>query len=392
MVRTSTRREAMRTLGMASAGKLIAAHSSLGVGPGPKRRPQTLLTVIGICLLTAASLYAQTARKVTQLATGVYEIQHEDTGDGFASGNTTVIIGERQVFVVDSCFLPSAARQDIAQIRQWTDKPVTFVLNTHFHNDHNFGNRAYMDAFPALTIIAHAETKKDMDLFGPGSESREKKANASLQHMLDSGKSQDGQPLTADDRQQIKTALDRRKPGMDELKGVKFQGATLTFDHDFTIDLGNHEVQVKFLGRGNTAGDAVVYLPREKIVVAGDLVVYPIPYIYDGYPVEWIQTLQNLSQLDANTIVPGHGPVMHDKTYILLVRDLMKSAVDQMNVKLAQSGPAMFQTLDEVKASIDLTSFQQRFIGNDNDKDLIAAYNEMTANLVKVLFEEASLR
>ena len=74
-------------------------------------------------------------------------------------------------------------------------------------------------------------------------------------------------------------------PVLEELRKVKFQSATLTFDHDFRIDLGNREVQVKFLGRGNTAGDAVAYLPNEKIVVAGDLVVYPIPYIYDGYPI-----------------------------------------------------------------------------------------------------------
>jgi cyclase len=124
-------------------------------------------------MMQAAQLLGQTERKVTKLAEGVYEIEHQDTGDGFTSGNSTVIVGDRQVFVVDSCFLPSAAREDIAQIRQWTGKPVTFVLNTHFHNDHNLGNRIYMDAFPALTIIAHVETKKEMDLFGPGSESRE---------------------------------------------------------------------------------------------------------------------------------------------------------------------------------------------------------------------------
>ena len=123
------------------------------------------------CLLAAAigvsvsvqPLRAQTERTITKLAEGVYAIQHRDGHDGTASGNTTVIIGDRQVFVVDACFLPSAAKEDIAQIRQWTDKPVTFVLNTHFHNDHNFGNRAYMDAFPAVTIIAHVQTKKDMD-------------------------------------------------------------------------------------------------------------------------------------------------------------------------------------------------------------------------------------
>src|ERR1700735_2635172 len=154
----------------------------------------------------AASTLGQSQRKVTQLADGVYEIQHEP------NGNTTVIIGERQVFVVDTCFLPSAAREDIAQIRQWTDKPVSFLLNTHFHNDHNFGNRAYMDAFPALTIIAHVETKKDMDMFGPGSESREEKTTASLQQMLDTGKTKKGRPLTAEEIAEVKSALAQRAP------------------------------------------------------------------------------------------------------------------------------------------------------------------------------------
>ena len=135
------------------------------------------LALVALGLLVATAMPGQTDRSVTKLAEGVYEIQHKDPLDGSASGNTTVIIGERQVFVVDSCFLPSAAREDIAQIRQWTSRPVAFVLNTHFHNDHNLGNRAYMDAFPSVTIIAHAETKKDMDMFGPGSASREEKGH-----------------------------------------------------------------------------------------------------------------------------------------------------------------------------------------------------------------------
>src|SRR5947209_1583576 len=123
-------------------------------------------------------------RKITKLAEGVYAIEHAEDPAGFNNGNTTVIIGARQVFVVDTCFLPSEAREDITQIRNWTDKPVTFVLNTHFHNDHNLGNRVYMDAFPALTVIAHTETKKSMEMFGPGSERREEKTTTSLQQML----------------------------------------------------------------------------------------------------------------------------------------------------------------------------------------------------------------
>ena len=332
----------------------------------------------------AASMLGQSQRKVTQLADGVYEIQHEP------NGNTTVIIGERQVFVVDTCLLPSAAREDIAQIRQWTDKPVSFVLNTHFHNDHNLGNRVYMTEFPALTIIAHVETKKEMDRFGPGSAGREEKTIATLQKMLETGKTRDGQGLSDDDKAEVKKALAQQIQRTEEIREVKFQSATLTFEHDFGIDIGNREVQIKFLGRGNTPGDAVVYLPKEKIVVAGDLVVYPIPYIYDGYPVEWVQTLENLAQLDADTIVPGHGPVMHDKAYIYLLRDLMKSAVDQMNEKLRQTSPAMNQTLDDVKGGVDLATFRQRFAGDD--KDLGDSFDDAASHLVKLVFLEASLR
>ena len=327
-------------------------------------RLRRYLCMMMIGLGTAAPpLSGQTERTVTKLAAGIYEIEHKNEGLGVQSGNTTVIIGDRQVFVVDAGFMPSVAREDIAQIRQWTDKPVCFVLTTHFHNDHNFANHAYMDAFPAATFIATVEAKKDMDRYGPTTELREKQANAEYQHMLDSGKSGNGKPLTNADKTEIKDYLAKRAPVMAEIATTRFQSATLAFDHDFSIDLGNREVQVKFLGRGNTAGDAVAYLPKERIVVAGDLVGYPLTYMYDGYPSEWIRTLDKLAQLDVTAIVPGHGPVMHDKDRILLLRDFIQSAVDQMNDALGKSGHGKFSTLDEVKGQVDLTPFRQRFVG-----------------------------
>lgn len=351
-----------------------------------RRRYLYLLVSIAIGLSAAWPAIGQAARKVTRLAEGVYAIEH--AGEG--GGNTTVIIGERQVLVVDSCFLPSAAREDIAQIRQWTDKPVAFVLNTHFHNDHNFGNRVYIDAFPAVTIVAQIETKKEMDRFGPGSLSRETASRDRLQQMLESGKAPDGSKLTEGQSKEIKDALSGLASRISEMSGVAFMSATLTFDHGLTIDLGGTEVQIRYLGKGNTAGDAVAYLPKQKIVVAGDLVAAPIPNLYDGYPVEWIETLDRLDQLDADTIVPGHGSVMHDKTYIHLERDMMKSAVEQMNVKLGQTRPAMFQTLEEVKDSVDLSGFRQRFAGDD--RDLGFAFDDAAAHLIKLVFLEASLQ
>jgi cyclase len=344
-----------------------------------------------ILLIATASLSAEAGdRQVTKLADGVYAIQHKNSNDGNVSGNTTVIIGEREVFVVDSCYLPSLAREDIAQIRQWTNKPVGYLLNTHFHNDHNNGNKTYLDAFPSLAIIAQEETKKDMDLIQPGNVERTPKRLAAAIAAFQQGKDQRGEPLSEEDKKQVQNLLPTLEQEVAELKDLVYQSPTLTFADKLDIDLGNREVQVKYLGRGNTPGDAIVYLPKEKIVIAGDLLVYPIPYTYDGYPAEWAQTLRKLAQLDAQTIVPGHGPVLHDKTYLYLMADLLTSAVDQVRARIRQIGFPGSHSLDEVKGNVDLNAFRSKFAGDD--KDLQAEFDDMTAHLVKVVFEEASLR
>lgn len=329
-------------------------------------------------------------RQVTKIAEGVYAIEHKDVNDGNVSGNTTVIIGEREVFVVDSCYLPSLAREDIALIRKWTDKPVGYLLNTHFHNDHNNGNRTYLDAFPAMAIVAQEETKKDMDLIQPGNIERGPKQLAATIAVLKQGQAPGGRQLSEDEKKQVQEMLPGLEKQEAEFQAMAYQPPTLTFVDKLDIDIGNREVQVRHLGRGNTPGDAIVYLPKEKILVAGDLLVYPIPYMYDGYPAEWIQTLQRMAQLDAQVIVPGHGPVLRDKKYLSLVIDLLQSAVDQMHARIRQIGHPGFHSLDDVKGSVDLASFRQRFAGDD--KDMGAEFDDMTVHLVKITFEEAALR
>jgi cyclase len=352
-----------------------------------------LLPLLAV-LINAASVFADSAatgqRQVTKLADGVYAIQHQSSNDGNPSGNTTVIIGDREVFVVDSCYLPSLAREDIAQIRQWTNKPVGFLLNTHFHNDHNNGNKAYLDAFPSLAIVAQEQTKRDMDLIQPGNIERTPKQTAATIATLTQGKLPNGRALSEDEKKQVQELLPSLEQQEAEFKSMVYQPPTLIFSDKLDIDIGNREVQVKHLGRGNTPGDTVVYLPAEKILVAGDLLVHPIPYTYDGYPAEWVQTLQSMAQLDAVVIVPGHGPVLHDKTYLYLVRDLLNSAVGQLQARIRQIGHPGFHTVDDVKDSIDLTPFRQKFARDD--KDLQAEFDDMTTHLVKIAFNEAALR
>ena len=138
--------------------RLLSASVARGFGSfiAPLSTALLAIWLLAPLLLLADSVNSN-QRTVTKLAEGIYLIRHKNAPDHFSQGNTVVIIGDTGVLVVDSCYLPSSAREDIAQIRQWTNKPVRYLLNTHWHNDHNQGNAAYADAFPELTIIAQTE-------------------------------------------------------------------------------------------------------------------------------------------------------------------------------------------------------------------------------------------
>src|SRR5437868_11776013 len=147
---------------------------------------------VAILILAAAGIscfadsIATHERTVTKLAEGIYEIRHPDAPDTFPQGNTTVIIGDRGIFVVDSCLLPSSAREDIAQIKKWTDKPVMFLLNTHWHFDHTLGNATYAAAFPGIQTIAQANTRKAIAEFNPGAVERYPQRRERAKKLLDS--------------------------------------------------------------------------------------------------------------------------------------------------------------------------------------------------------------
>jgi glyoxylase-like metal-dependent hydrolase (beta-lactamase superfamily II) len=351
---------------------------------------------LAILLLAVPSIFADsvfsTERQVTKLAEGVYTIRHKDPFPGWVDGNTTVIIGDKEVLVVDSCQLPSAAREDIDQIRNWTDKPVRFLVNTHWHLDHNGGNQEYMKAFPALAIIAQTETRKMMDDTSSYLPAQVLKDATSTQdrikQRLDTGKWPDGTVATEAEKLQASERLQLINHIVDQLKVFVYQGPTVTFDRELTVDLGNREVQILHFGRGNTAGDAIVYLPKEKLLVAGDLLDHPVPYAFDGYPSQWIETLQCISQLDAGTIVPGHGEVLHDKTFLLQVIGLMKFVVANVNQQLVQNPDV---SLDDVKKSLDLSSFRQKMVGDDQPNSNFFS-NAIGSGFVELAYHEAKQR
>lgn len=317
--------------------------------------------------------YRTTERSVTKLDEGVYVIRHPDAPDGFPQGNTTVVIGTEAVLVVDSCYLPSAAREDIAEIRRWTDRPVRYLVNTHWHYDHQLGNGVYADAFPGLAIIAHAETRDQIRGMNPGWFERYPELGARMRKTLETGIRSNGQPLAPELRPRLEEGLRGRGLVQQEFDARPGRVPNLTLDRELTIDLGGRLARVLHLGRGNTAGDVVVHLPAEGVVAAGDLIDSPVPYIGSGYLRDQAATLLAMARLEPKWFVPGHGEVMSaekGRAHVRLTRDYLLDVTTKMQAAVHKLGnnPNDFEKVKaEVLRTVDFDGWRQKFVGDNRD-------------------------
>ena len=269
--------------------------------------------------------------ELKQLAPGVYAaVRHVEAGT--VDGNTMFIINDSDVVVVDTGAYPTSARQMIAEIRKLTDKPVRYVINTHWHGDHLQGNQIFLEAFPGVEFISHpaardlASRSGSIDSAVPAF--REEIAN--VQKKLDSGKDSDGKVLTVERRKHLELAKSVFEFWISDMKGVLRIAPTLTVADSLVLHRGERTIMVKYLGQGHTPGDLVVYLPKERIVATGDLVVHPIPFGGSPHLREWPATLRALKGLDVATIVPGHGEIQSDWTYVDRQIALFESTWEQV--------------------------------------------------------------
>jgi glyoxylase-like metal-dependent hydrolase (beta-lactamase superfamily II) len=336
-----------------------------------------LRTLVCLALLAPAGALADSAvtkeRTVHKIVDGVYMIRHPDAPDTFPQSNTTVVIGSKAVLVVDSCYMPSDAKKDIAQIRQWTKLPVKYLVNTHWHFDHTMGNGVYAAEFPGISIIAHRETRNHMIGYNPGWFERYPKRTVELRAQLDSGKDAEGKPLAADLKAELAKVVPKRALVEREFKALVDRVPDVGFDDELDLDLGGREVQLKFLGRGNTSGDIVLWLPKEKVLAAGDLVDHPVPYLGSGYPREQIETLKRLTQLDFTTLVPGHGELLpgdRARAFIALESEFISEMRAKVSAEIYRIGGG-FRNIDKVREgvmkSIDVAGWRKKFIGDDED-------------------------
>jgi len=323
------------------------------------------LLAIAVFLLTCSAASAQAQKfEVSKIADGVYGVIFSEPRMDPVESNSLVVVGDDGVLVLDANRTPAGARSVIAEIRKLTDKPVRYVVNSHWHDDHVFGNQSYKEAFPGVEFVAHRNTREDMEKLAfphiQGGVNRFTKAAADAESQLGTGLKPDGSKLSDKEREQLGVELKVYKDVLPELKTIRLVLPTVTFDQTLTLYVGGREIQVLYFGRGNTRGDVAVYLPRERVLATGDLLVHPVPFAYGSFLGEWIQTLKRLRELDAAVIVPGHGPLMRDREYLDTVVALLESVTSQVRDAVGRG-----LTLEETRKAVNLESFRKRLAGDD---------------------------
>ncbi len=222
------------------------------------------------------------AATLEQLADGVYAFTAQ--GDP----NVGAIVGTDAVLAIEARATPFMARKWIDVLRtEVTEHPFGDLVLTHYHAVRTLG----ASAFGAQRILAHDNTRALIEERG-----------------MEDWASEQGR-------------MPRLFAGAETIPGLT--RPTDTFADAMTLDLGNRRVELRYLGRGHTSGDIVIWLPDERILFAGDLVeAQAAPYMGDSYPGEWSTgTLDAVAELGARQLVGGRGPVVRDAAVATAIED-----------------------------------------------------------------------
>ena len=335
-----------------------------------------MLRVSILVAVLAAAVLGQGAKPeksfaVERLADGVYALVRTEPASLWFTPNNVFIIGRSGVVVVDSNITSEQTREILAELRRITDKPVRYVVNTHWHEDHIIGNRVYRDAFPGVKFVGHRSTLTDLPEIGAANRKSSLQNGRGfvglLEGKLEKGENLAGQPMADEERLGYASDVKLVSAYLAESANFDIILPTVLVDDRLELDLGDRKVDVLHLGRAHTGADLVIHLPKEKIAIAGDLLVHPVPLVGStSYPVEYAATRERLRALNAKTIVPGHGPVMRDSGYLGAMIQLLASIRKQTEAAFARG-----ETLEQMRQSIDLEPFRKRFAGDSQHKSLI---------------------
>jgi glyoxylase-like metal-dependent hydrolase (beta-lactamase superfamily II) len=276
------------------------------------------------------------------------------TGSLAVVGNSAVIVNDNDVIVVDDHVSPAAAWVLLDELKEITDKPVRYVINTHFHFDHAHGNQVFDRS---VDIIGHEFTRQ-MLLGGSTNMPLFKNYLAGLPQQVEQLKQRVAAESDAARKTALQTQLQAAENNVLAQAELKPTPPNVTLKTQMTLFRGDREIQIRFLGRGHTAGDVVVFLPKEKIVCTGDFLTAALSNMSDAFVNEWVASLDELKKLDFDTVLPGHGEAFTDKAKIDYFRAYLRDVWTEVGRLKQQGVPA-----EQAAQRADLTKHKDHFPG-----------------------------
>lgn len=263
--------------------------------------------LLALTLLVSANAFTQEmintdTHRLEEVAEGVYFAI--GTGDIYTMSNALIIERDEDVVIVDSHITPAAGRALLDSIRVVTAKPVTTLINSHFHYDHSNGTPAFG---PDIEIIGHEVTYEKLTA-DPENEHTYQSSLRRFDNTVNRLETELSNATSAEEREELQQQLAYWRRHVEAQEEIVFTPPTQTLRDKMTLYRGGREIQLHYFGRAHTGGDLAIYLPEEKIVFTGDMMLGGISYMGDGYVAEWADTLQGLKGLDIELVLPGHGP------------------------------------------------------------------------------------
>ena len=319
-----------------------------------------IVTLCHAFAIAGARLISPPNLKIERLAPGVYAAIRTEPLSLALNSNSLIVVRDSDIVVVDAQFTRAATRETIAAIRKLSRKPVSYVINTHWHDDHLAGDQVYQDSFPSVHIVMQENTAVDLVKLGaPNRKSQVEGAPPVVdrfEHLLSRGLGMDSTPASPLERSALESAIRIVRQYLEEAPGFRAVSPTDTVHRRMTLGKGSDRIELLWLGNGNTRGDLIVYLPARGIVASGDLVDAPIPLAFNSYPATWVAVLDSVLALEPRTIVPGHGPVLHGLSYIRSVRNWLEQINNDAEAAAGRGDSLETAlktiTLDDVRPSV----------------------------------------
>jgi len=259
------------------------------------------------------------------------------------NSNTAIIESDDGVVIVDTHSKPSAARVIVERLSEITTKPVRYVVNTHFHWDHWHGNEVYPAAYPFAEIVTNQLTREAMVRKGL---KRIQDHVRQVPREIAQLKADLAAARTPAERARLEADVRLAESYLAEVTTLRPALPTIAFERTMKLYRRDREIHLLFLGRAHTEGDVFVYLPKEKVVITGDAVIGWTPFMGDGYPEDWVATVDRLAQLDFTQMIMGHGDVA-GREWLAMFRGYVHDMVDAVRAEVAVGA-----TLEEVQQRV----------------------------------------